>query len=341
VPPLLLVAFIISCFLFRATSVLRGIDHLALRTWLLAWGFIALLLTIVVTCHRVWKTWRKLKVILELLDASALRRTFHHVPKELSMMQIWRIGGSRVSFLLQHKTLDLLERMQAREATKKGVFAWFVAAGNGTTTRVGTTVPNGHIKVLQETRDCLRCMIEKHQRGELPNPKEIEKLNEGLNSRMGDAGPFLEPHALPGSELAVEQNGLKLYACYRFVSLIRYSMLQLRNMLTFVVYGYAALLLCITLYPFQGRRTLGSLMTFVFLLLLSGITVLLIQMSRDPILKSFEPDRGGGVSESFALVSKVFTIGGVPLLAILASQFPSIAEFFVSWIRPAIEATTR
>jgi hypothetical protein len=119
-------------------------------------------------------------------------------------------------------------------------------------------VANGQDKVLEETRDCLRCMVEKHQRGDLPDPKEIEKLNMGLNSRMKDAARFFEPHATSEEPATVaKQNELKLYACNRFVSLMRYSMLQLRNMLTFVVYGYVAPLLCITVYPFQERRTLG------------------------------------------------------------------------------------
>src|SRR5437763_9785522 len=120
-----------------------------------------------------------------------------------------------------------------------------------------------------------------------------------------------------------EQMRLCLYSSYRLVSLIRYAMLQLRNMLTFVVYGYAALLLCVAFYPFQGRQSLGSLMALVFAVLLSGITILFIQMDRNSILRRLHPPTSGS-GEGFGILTKMLSIGGLPLLAVLASQFPAI-----------------
>ena len=78
-------------------------------------------------------------------------------------------------------------------------------------------------------------------------------------------------------------------------------------------------------------------LSLLFAALLSGIIVLFLQMDRNPILKSLEPPTSG-FAEGFGILSKMLSIGGLPLLAVVASQFPSVATFLVSWIKPVMEA---
>ena len=125
----------------------------------------------------------------------------------------------------------------------------------------------------------------------------------------------------------------ELYVAYRFVALFRYTMLQIRNMLWFLVYGYTCLLLSIAVYPFQGRQSLGGLLSLVFLTLLVGVAVLMFQMDRDPILRRLD-NPSGAVGNFLSVASNLIMVGGIPLLAVLASQFPSVADFFSSWVRP-------
>jgi hypothetical protein len=160
-----------------------------------------------------------------------------------------------------------------------------------------------------------------------------------LNERMPQTGFLFDQAAsVPSTIRPGEKQLLELYVAYRFVALFRYVMRQLRNTLTFVIYGYACLVVGTSSYPFQGRQTLGTLMSFVFVLLLGGVAVMMIQMYQDPILKQLE-EPTGGLAGTFDILTKVIGVAGVPLVAVLASQFPSVAEVLLSWVRPLVEAS--
>jgi hypothetical protein len=79
-------------------------------------------------------------------------------------------------------------------------------------------------------------------------------------------------------------------------------------------------------------------MSLVFVLLLGGVAAMMLQMYRDPILKQLE-EPSTGLAETFGIVAKVIGVAGVPLLAVLASQFPSIAGVILNWIQPLVEAS--
>jgi hypothetical protein len=79
-------------------------------------------------------------------------------------------------------------------------------------------------------------------------------------------------------------------------------------------------------------------MSFVFVLLLGGVAAMMVQMYRDPILKRLE-EPSGGLSGTLEIAAKLIGVAGVPLLAVLASQFPSLAEVVLRWIAPLVEAS--
>ena len=89
--------------------------------------------------------------------------------------------------------------------------------------------------------------------------------------------------------------------------------------------------------PIPGQRALGMLMSMMFLLLLGIITTILIQMDKDPVLSRLERTPLGKANV-WKVAFNMLSIGGIPLLAVVASQFPGVASFMISWIRPALEA---
>jgi hypothetical protein len=182
----------------------------------------------------------------------------------------------------------------------------------------------------------MRRILDKGAVVERPLAKRISSL---LNDRMSQTAFLFDLDAIvPSSVLPHDRNLLELYVAYRFVALFRYVMRQLRNMLTFVVYGYAYLVLATTTYPFQDRESLGALMSLLFVLLLGGLAAMMVQMYRDPILRRLERP-SSGLSGSVDILTKVIGVAGVPLIAVLASQFPSVADVLLNWVRPFVEAS--
>jgi hypothetical protein len=327
---------ILGVFLMKLPSALHGVETGPLRIWLLTCGFTLLLLITVSTFYRSWNLWLQLKKVLRLLDTAMLGKAFSHVPKELSSMKIWSLGGTRISLMVQMRTAKLLQKLDKKPAVRARAVA-ATADGLGIDCdgdsigpeRTGTISP---FSVLHEMAGLLHS-------GEVIGRPLARQLSACLNSRMAKAEFLFDPEAASVSTLPIAQRiDLEFYLALRFVAFFRYVMLQLRNQLTFVIYGFACLVVGMAVYPFQGRESLGTLTTFGFILLLGGVAVMMVQIYHDPILKRLE-GTSGGVSGTFEIAMKVIGVAGVPLCAVLASQFPSIADVILNWVRPVLEVS--
>jgi hypothetical protein len=132
-------------------------------------------------------------------------------------------------------------------------------------------------------------------------------------------------------ELAAEE-----FVVLRYLHYIRYAMLQLRNLLTLMSGGFILTTLSLNSYAFQSDQLIRGMVTMAFAVLGVGIISVFIQMDRDAILSRITNTKAGQVGTGFYV--RVITLGGLPLLSVLASHFPTICRFLLSWVRPAMES---
>ena len=75
-------------------------------------------------------------------------------------------------------------------------------------------------------------------------------------------------------------------------------------------------------------------MVFVFLMV--SVAVMLVQIQRNTILSLIEGSPAGQVGYA-DLFRHLISVGGIPALLVLATKFPSLAQFLTSWIRPGVD----
>jgi hypothetical protein len=361
--------------LFRIWYGLRGIDSepfilfgrvdlWGFRSWMVIWGFAALVMTVILSAGRVWEVWTAVKRLTHFLEQTPLRHAFDSVPKELSALQIWHIGGARKSYVLQSRTVELLRRIEWDQPQPMKAFRASATLGSSPTS---ARKPSAAVTDVRSCAEHSQELLLRLQRDDTANWStqyiDVKELGQALNCYMGRAAHYLyevQPESakktIPSGALSHESasphkqrrgadnerddaklvaNPTELYLAYRFLALFRYSLLQIRNMLWFLVYGYACLLISIAVYPFEGRRSLGGLLTLLFIILLGGVAVLMLQIGRDPILSRVDHPTGT-LGNFLQITSNLVTVGGLPLIVVLASQFPGTADFLFSWIRPLI-----
>jgi hypothetical protein len=250
-------------------------------------------------------------------------------------MRIVNIGGRRKSFLVQHFTSNEV-REPGRKWQSLQTFAIAVATPQQQQSSESYAID---VNQLDKAQRLLHRIVRFEKCGRLPRLANIHinKLGNYLNERLIEASTLLLTDYGACTDESNPKHDIAKYVALRFASLIRYAMLQIRLLLCFTVYGYAFLVLCIMSYPFQGRRILGALLSISFLVLLVLIGYLFVQMDKDGILSRLENSTEGKVSYG-GVLSHVIRLGGIPLLAILASQFPEISDFLFSWVRPALSA---
>lgn len=112
---------------------------------------------------------------------------------------------------------------------------------------------------------------------------------------------------------------------------------HLRNALLNVTIGFVLLLLALISYPFQPQRYLVLLSTM--LLLMTGPTTMyvLAQMNRDEVLSRIAKSPPGRLTWDRAFISQVVIYGALPLLSLIATQFPEVRGAAFSWIETALK----
>jgi hypothetical protein len=301
----LLVVVAAAVFLRRS---LDGFDGPGFHIWVVIWGFVMLLLTVVTACFHARSIWNQLQKLLEWLETTAMRDAFQQIGSSgLLSIKIWDLARFQRSFMVLSQTTECIGALYGpnspEEAAAKGELNIFVKAA-----AQGTQVDAG----------------------------EIDSFHQILNVAMREAVQTMEAGA-DERNIFHRQNALRQYLALRLVAFIRYAMLQVSTLIAFVVYGYVLAISSIAFYPFAGRKTLGDLSLFTFVLLLIWIAMTMLQFQRDGMLSRLEGSTPGDASY-LQLAYHLVTVGALPLLAIVTAQFPSVGNFVITMFRPVLGA---
>src|SRR5262249_51919834 len=106
--------------------------------------------------------------------------------------------------------------------------------------------------------------------------------------------------------------------------LFSYVFAHLRTLLTCATLGGVLLVFAILSYPFQPQQALLELGIASLLLLVGGFAVVVFQAERSPTLSYIGNRTPGKVDFDAAFVSQLATYAGLPLLTVLATQFPAL-----------------
>lgn len=115
-----------------------------------------------------------------------------------------------------------------------------------------------------------------------------------------------------------------------------YCVRQIRNLILFLSIGLLLLVVALNSYSHQAPQFIGRFL-FVLLVCTSWIVVrCLVGIERDPILSRIAGTTPGKVG--FEGWLKLLSYGALPVLSLLASQFPVISNFLYSWVAPTLQA---
>jgi hypothetical protein len=102
---------------------------------------------------------------------------------------------------------------------------------------------------------------------------------------------------------------------------------------------FVAVCLAISFYPFVPRTEIGLWMMADLALI--GLCALYVYaaMDRDATLSYIANTQPGRLSSTFWLKSAAFLAG--PVIGILTTQFPTIADSVLAWVQPGLDAISK
>jgi len=121
-----------------------------------------------------------------------------------------------------------------------------------------------------------------------------------------------------------------------YVHYMRLVLVQIRSRLMTAAMLYLVLAWSVTSYPYINRHALMIGLTA----LLGALAVVAVwtysSINRDPILSRTTEHIPGKLD--FDFYAKTASMVGIPLVGLVASQFPEITSFLFSWIEPGMSA---
>jgi hypothetical protein len=126
------------------------------------------------------------------------------------------------------------------------------------------------------------------------------------------------------------------FLALRQLMYMRYVFRHLRNLLGFVITGFIVVVLALNVYPFAGQQWLAFTAVVAFVVLGVGVAKVFADMDRDKVLSRITVTPPGKLGSTFFV--RVAQFGALPVVTLLAAQFPSITRFFFSWLQPALDA---
>ena len=121
-----------------------------------------------------------------------------------------------------------------------------------------------------------------------------------------------------------------------FSTYITYAVHQIQNLLWPLSLGFVLLTISLKSYSFQSPQLIGRFLILTLVVIGYFIWTCMSQMERNPILSRMTGTTAGELNKDFYV--KLIGYGALPVLGVLASQFPSISNFLLSWVEPSLQA---
>jgi hypothetical protein len=330
-----------SILAFRPWVTLDMVEPFPVRFFVLFFIVLALL-TLWLNWFRFINIWVHLRNILEHLENLPIRAAFERLPRERSL-PILQWNSPQSSFLLR-QVLDKLRALACADASEESV-----ALKNQFELRIDALMNHGVVQteiveyrkvVGGSPRATLRTISRSQNDPLLEARNEMTKVIDILSARLlGEYWRRGSSVPKPGVEpppadlkyvLAEDIVALPFYAYIRKV------VSELRNILFFLGIAVSLLFVAFHTYAFRADEAIDWWFFGIFAFMGGGVVVIVAQMERNALLSRLSNGTPGQLGTNFYL--QLLKYGTVPFLTIFGSQVPSISNFLLKWVQPAVQA---
>jgi hypothetical protein len=355
----LIVILVLSALIFcRPFSHIAGFEPFLVGHWKVfdALYVVYLLLftaLLVASLIRFLVGWAALLKILRRLERQPIRHAFDRLPKKFySWTPLWHSGGARRTYALQTRELECLRKLRSSGQVPplpqnlQNDLPGLVNQLQASTWRLLDAEADCYLDLQPENEVWQENLISAADRiaEEFLIPRwlatgdceSFDHYKKEASAKPDQGIRHVIHNQLPvgdGHDIAVIAEE---FVTLRFVAFLRYVGVQLRNLLSFVTAGFILCVASIRSYPFLAHHTIGWALTLMFVALGFPVVIAFAQMDKDALFSRLSDTDPGSLDSAFYV--RLVSYGALPLLTVLASQFPAIGRFLFSWVQPAIEA---
>ena len=295
----------------------------------------------------IW-IWHDFRNLLEWLERDPIRNAFSRLRKEITWVPL--VSSVREhQFLISSRSLDTLAGLRNfdpsnLEDAEKTIVDDLKRAIEGEI-KAKTMKPFVSAQRLDEKSSAHAAEVDLEAYVELQ--ADLDRLAVVVRDQLqahqwqhGDSDSLIREHegetiksVTPGRRLLVLEEE---FIAMRYLIYMRYIFRHLRNLLGFIVTGFILAAVSLQSYAFQSRHWIAFSSLCIFITLGVGVTMVFAEMDRDSILSRITDTKSNELGKTF--VFRLLQFGTLPLITVLAAQFPFINRMFFSFVRPVLNS---
>jgi len=294
------------------------------------------------TWAQLLEAWKNFQRFLELLERNAIRNAFSRLPKELSALPLFQKEPQKIDLCTSARCSHTADALAAEAGSALSDFRIgeraskirdLMRSSEGQLANGLREQPDGYEQVSAVSHQLEQTVL--LIADDLVQWSQEQFWRDG-NSDSLDSEIAAQDHHPPIGKRERERILAEEFIALRIVMYIRHVLRQMRSVLWFIVIDFVLTVLALSSYPFQSNRVVSVACVGILVILGAGMVVVLAQMDRNTVLSRLSDGTPHELGTSFYL--RLTSFGALPLLTVLATQFPPIAQFLSGWVQPVLEA---
>lgn len=352
-------AFVALCALSRVDIQLGSIDGLPYDALSIALPLLVAGL-LLLTCWHIHSFWKSLHCFTTNLELLPLAQAFVRVSPAGGNRPIWVRRSDLLSLEVHTNSVLVLHdlELQRNGLSEQGLSLSLVSSWYGRyrdqiasllsidSSRTRRMLVDEHRKLWQLSKEIALSICELTLMRDWRAEPLVRKMAAAVAAQTGDQlsreedVPAFDSRPSRGTAGPAEPDTV-LDLAERFVALhytpfLLYGVRQIQNLLWFPSIGFVLLMFAMNSYNFQAPHWIGTFLIVLFVVITWTLGRCMVQMERDPILSRIAGTKPGQLGGAFYL--RIAQYGALPVLGLLAHQFPAISNSLLSGIQPALEA---
>jgi hypothetical protein len=328
-----------------------------------AW-FILVVMLMLSSGLRLGQIWSELRKLLRELERSPIRQAFSRLTGE-SWSPIWQAGGQEDALTNMSRSFEVLKQIRLSSRSMDEGLKASIAEAEKARTEIrdliypranaqANTGPSVTAREVPRRKELFRLLQEKFaaiqqllaqvlNHALLFLQKEWDEHSSAAIQTMDtDAKERTNTESADLKSLKSKQEStaivplLEQYVALRYVAFIRAVLGHVRLLLIFLAISFSLMLISLNVYSFEPHQSLIWSFTAIFAVI--GILAIgvLMEAHRNEILSRVSGTKPNELGWGF--YARLVSLGAAPLITLLATHFPSIGKFLLSFFQPGLEA---
>jgi hypothetical protein len=297
------------------------------------------------------QTWSALRQLLVFLDRLPIRRTLAAL-RGFSWGSVWKMSGNvlDVRYKLLSRQLESLNHLSAAfDDLPKNSDQALAAQGCEPAMNAALSARNrfagwysekyrdpdaGNFKDLQAFQKSVAALAGKLITDVLAPAWRKETASLVLAAGDSPDDEPATPEKVPLAQVEEHIRNAEELVCLPYLGFVQNILGRMRTLVLGIACLFVAVTLSVSSYPFDPRQALSGTLIILFVALAVIISFVYADMHRDATLSHVTKTNPGQLGTEFWL--KLIGFGAGPILGLLTTVFPGLADFLFSWLQPGL-----